>query len=294
MFERYNEKARRVIFFARYEASQYGNRQIETEHLLLGLAREDRSLIARVGNGGVTAEMIRSEVEKFITIGKRISTSVEVPLSPDSKKILTAASEEAERYEDRFVGTKHLLLAMLSVENCHAARILAGRGVTKEAVRQIIASETGMSRSATSLPPAEMPEAIAKPSKPLPLKLAEEIVSAFLASFKAGRWKETFCHFAEHVRFIDAAGNRWAGPAELRVQFEKLFPPYANPDASFSVESVNRGPGGSAIANVLWKGVSTSGGASGATQRMTVMLGQDIGKWSVFFVQVTPVQISGE
>jgi ATP-dependent Clp protease ATP-binding subunit ClpC len=87
MFERYTERARRVIFFARYEASNYGSRYIETEHLLLGLLREDRALTKWIpGKGNVEPE-IRSEIEKRITRGERISTSVEVPLTDECKKV---------------------------------------------------------------------------------------------------------------------------------------------------------------------------------------------------------------
>jgi ATP-dependent Clp protease ATP-binding subunit ClpC len=81
VFERYTEKARRVIFFARYEASQYGSPYIETEHLLLGLMREDKALANRFLRQQGSIESIRKEIEARITIRERISTSVEVPLS---------------------------------------------------------------------------------------------------------------------------------------------------------------------------------------------------------------------
>src|SRR5881397_1641271 len=77
VFERYTEKARRVIFFARYEASQYGSPYIETEHLLLGIMREDRALVKQfLGQSNAESE-IRAEIEKHIPPRERISTSVE-------------------------------------------------------------------------------------------------------------------------------------------------------------------------------------------------------------------------
>jgi ATP-dependent Clp protease ATP-binding subunit ClpA len=97
VFERYTEKARRVIFFARYEASQYGSPYIETEHLLLGLMREDKALANRFLRQQGSIESIRKEIEARITIRERISTSVEVPLSAECKRILNMAGEEAER-----------------------------------------------------------------------------------------------------------------------------------------------------------------------------------------------------
>ena len=104
MFERYTEKARRVIFFARYEASQYGSPYIETEHLLLGLMREDKALANRFLRQQGSIESIRKEIEARITIRERISTSVEVPLSAECKRILNMAAEEAERLGHKHVG----------------------------------------------------------------------------------------------------------------------------------------------------------------------------------------------
>ena len=79
MFERYTEKARRVIFFARYEASQYGSPYIETEHLLLGLMREDKALANRFLRQQGSIESIRKEIEGRTLLREKISTSVELP-----------------------------------------------------------------------------------------------------------------------------------------------------------------------------------------------------------------------
>jgi ATP-dependent Clp protease ATP-binding subunit ClpC len=125
----YTEKARRVIFFARYEASNYGSPCIETEHLLLGLLREDPALQARfLGPATVLAD-IRAEIEKQITVRERISAAVEVPLTLESKLVLIFAAEEAERLGHRNVGPEHLLAGMLRVEGSFAARLLRERGL---------------------------------------------------------------------------------------------------------------------------------------------------------------------
>src|SRR5215813_15565604 len=116
MFERYTEKARRVIFFARYEASQYGSSYIETEHLLLGLWREDHTVRACLKDTEIDSA-IRAEVERWIVRRKRIPTSVEVPLSAESKKVLLFATEEADRLGQRCVGTEHVLLGLLRVKD---------------------------------------------------------------------------------------------------------------------------------------------------------------------------------
>ena len=143
MFERYTEKARRVIFFARYEASQYGSPYIETEHLLLGLMREDKALASRFLRSHGAIESIRKEIEARITIRERISTSVEVPLSQECKRILNFAAEEAERLGHKHVGTEHLLLGILREEKCFGAEILTERGVRLSALREEMARGSG-------------------------------------------------------------------------------------------------------------------------------------------------------
>ena len=143
MFERYTEKARRVIFFARYEASQYGSPYIETEHLLLGLMREDKALANRFLRSHGSIESIRKEIESRITIRERISTSVEVPLSQECKRILNFATEEAERLGHKNVGTEHLLLGILREEKCFGAEILQERGLRLRTLRDELARSAG-------------------------------------------------------------------------------------------------------------------------------------------------------
>src|ERR1700739_2403324 len=143
MFERYTEKARRVIFFARYEASQYGSPYIETEHLLLGLLREDKALANRFLRTHGSIESIRKEIESRITVRERISTSVEVPLSQECKRILNYAAEEAERLGHKHVGTEHLLLGILREEKCFGAEILAERGLRLSSLREELARSAG-------------------------------------------------------------------------------------------------------------------------------------------------------
>lgn len=137
MFERYTEKARRVIFSARYEASQFGSPYIETEHLLFGILREDKALSMRV-IPQLEAESIRQEVESATPIRERVSTSVDLPLSSESKRVLAYAAEEADRLNHRDIGTEHLFLGLLHEERALAAHLLRKRGVTLETARQII------------------------------------------------------------------------------------------------------------------------------------------------------------
>ena len=129
MFERYTEKARRVIFFARYEASQFGSPYIETEHLLLGLLREDKALANRFLRSHAAVDSIRKQIEGHATIREKVSTSVDLPLSHECKRVLAYGAEEAERLNHKHIGTEHLLLGLLREEKCFAAEILHERGL---------------------------------------------------------------------------------------------------------------------------------------------------------------------
>src|SRR5437667_2748625 len=136
MFERYTEKARRVIFFARYEASHFGSPHIETEHLLLGLLREDKQLTNRFLRSHASIESIRKQIEGRTMIRDKVSTSVDLPLSQECKRVLAYAAEEAERLSHKHIGTEHLLLGLLREEKSFAAEILNERGLRFSTVRE--------------------------------------------------------------------------------------------------------------------------------------------------------------
>src|SRR6202789_4069351 len=136
MFERYTEKARRTIFFARYEASQFGSLYIETEHLLLGLLREDNALTNRFLRSDASGESIRKQIEDHTTVREKVSTSIDLPLSNECKRVLAYAAEEAERLSQEDIRTEHLLLGLLREEKCFAAEILHERGLRLAAIRE--------------------------------------------------------------------------------------------------------------------------------------------------------------
>jgi Clp amino terminal domain, pathogenicity island component/Putative restriction endonuclease len=149
MFERYTEKARRTIFFGRYEASQFGSPYIETEHLLLGLLREDKALANRFLRSHAAVESIRRQIERHTAPGEKVSTSVDLPLSHECKRVLAYGAEEAERLNHEYIGTAHLLLGLLREEKCFAAQLLREQGLTLDSVReQVQQSEPPLLRSA--------------------------------------------------------------------------------------------------------------------------------------------------
>jgi Uma2 family endonuclease len=141
MFERYTEKARRTIFFARYEASQFGSSFIETEHLLLGLFREDKALAKQFLGSHAKLEDIRDAVARHSIAeqggtGPKISTSVDLPLSHEAKRVLAYGAEEAERMNHKVIGTPHLLLGLLREERSFGAQLLREQGLTLDLARE--------------------------------------------------------------------------------------------------------------------------------------------------------------
>lgn len=122
MFERYTEKARRAIFFARYEASQFGSPAIDTEHLLLGLFRENKRISLMLGEGARQA--IRTHIDARAPKHDPIPTSVDLPLSDAAKRVLKYAMEEADRLNHRHIGSEDLFLGLLREKGGLAAEVL--------------------------------------------------------------------------------------------------------------------------------------------------------------------------
>ena len=151
MFERYTERARRVLFFARYEASQLGSISIETEHLLLGLIREGKGLTSRIfARSHLSLENIRKDVEGRTVFREKVSTSVDIPFSTETKRVLQHAAEEADRLLHSYVGTEHLLIGILREERSVAASILFEKGMRLNSVRgdvvQLLSEKTTLTR----------------------------------------------------------------------------------------------------------------------------------------------------
>jgi ATP-dependent Clp protease ATP-binding subunit ClpC len=139
MFEKYTEKARRAIFFARYEASQCGAREIGTPCLLLGIARENRDLMARlIPAGSSDIPKLRADLEALLPKAQKIATSVDLPLSHASNRALAYAKEECELLQHDFIDTGHLLLGLLREEGAETA-CLKARGIEMEGVRTELA-----------------------------------------------------------------------------------------------------------------------------------------------------------
>jgi enamine deaminase RidA (YjgF/YER057c/UK114 family) len=137
MFERFTEEARRALFFARYEASELGSLSIEPEHLLLGLIREGKALTSRISaRSPLPLEGIRKEIEGRTAFREKVSKSVEILFSTETKRVLQYASQEADRLLHNDIGPEHLLLGILREEPSVAASILVANGLHLDTVRE--------------------------------------------------------------------------------------------------------------------------------------------------------------
>ncbi len=153
MFERYTETARRVIFFARYEASQLATGAIEVEHLLLGLMREGGNLINRFfPNLGADIESARSKVAASLGARERISVAIDLPLSAAAKQALAFADEESKALGHRQIGPDHLLLGLLREGNSTGAGIISESGLQLDEVRRELINVPPINPSAARQP----------------------------------------------------------------------------------------------------------------------------------------------
>jgi ATP-dependent Clp protease ATP-binding subunit ClpC len=150
MFERYTEQARRVVFFARYEASAFGSTAIDTGHLLLGLLREGKGMSSRIlSRHGLTHHGVGEEIQARQGAQEAVSTSVDIPLATDAKRALQHAGAEADRMQAEYIGTEHLLLGMLDEGEGVGASILADKGLSADAVREEMRLTLGAGEAST-------------------------------------------------------------------------------------------------------------------------------------------------
>ncbi len=134
-FEKFSERARRVLSLAQEEAQRFNHNYIGTEHILLGLVRETEGVAARVlYNLGVELSKVRSAVEFIIGRGEK-AVPGEIGLTPRAKKVIELAVDEARRLNHSYIGTEHLLIGLLREGEGVAAGVLESLGVTLEKVR---------------------------------------------------------------------------------------------------------------------------------------------------------------
>ena len=190
----------------------FGSAYIEAEHLLLGLLREDKALANRFLGSHAAVESIRKQIEGHTAPGDRVPTSVDLPLSHECKRVLTYGAEEAERLNQKHIGTEHLLLGLLREEESFAAQLLDQHGLTLKGVREYVRQ---------SAPPLAQ---IGSPSfARLDEWLAEREAHGGIRIARQERVANRTCHFAIYAGDPPEENDkgRDMGPAEELAQIQK-------------------------------------------------------------------------
>ncbi len=139
MFDRFTERARKVILLAKEESKRFNHDYIGTEHMLLGLIKEGEGVAAAVlQNLGINLDMIRLEVEKLVHAGPSTVTSGDIPFTPKAKKVIELSMEEARSLGHNYIGTEHLLLGLIRENEGVASQVLLNLGLDLNKVRREI------------------------------------------------------------------------------------------------------------------------------------------------------------
>ena len=136
MFERYNEQARKAVFLARHEAGKFGSRELEIEHLLLGILHHDAGLASRLSLSTADINAIEARVHKDSEPKKALPTSADIPVSFSARRAFQYAAEEADRLQQTNIGPEHLLLGISREESSPAAVILRDYGLGPDRLRK--------------------------------------------------------------------------------------------------------------------------------------------------------------
>ncbi len=146
MFDRFTERARKVIILAKEEAKRFNHDYIGTEHILLGLIKEGESVAAAVlQNLGLSLDTIRLEVEKLVQFGPSTIVSGDIPFTPKAKKVIELAMDEARRLGHNYIGTEHLLLGLIKEGEGVASHVLMNVGLDLNKVRAEVIKLLGSS-----------------------------------------------------------------------------------------------------------------------------------------------------
>jgi ATP-dependent Clp protease ATP-binding subunit ClpC len=173
MFERFTEKARRVIFFARYEVSQAGGPTIEPEHLLLGLLRETKSLFEGANIDEMTEELRRAV---HVEGAPKTDVAVDVPLSESAKHVLVCSLHEAGQLHHAHIGPEHMLLALMQ-EPGFPARMLEKHKIQRDRIVYTLRQDVNMEMKSKS---RDLVHELEQAFTPLAKRLTPDIEPAVL------------------------------------------------------------------------------------------------------------------
>ena len=159
MFERFTERARKVIILAREEAIRLGHNFVGTEHLLLGLIREGDGLaVAILKKLNVSISALKAEIEKIVAVGTEFAPAGEIPFTPQAKKVLEYAISEARSLGHNYIGTEHLLLGLIREGEGIASVVLRDFGVSvaaaKAQAQELLGEQTSKQANSATRTPA--------------------------------------------------------------------------------------------------------------------------------------------
>ena len=171
MFDKFTDRARKIIALAQKEAERFRHDYIGTEHLLLGLVKEGSGVaVTALNNLSVDVEKVRKEVEKLAIIADKTTPGGPLPFTPQAKKVLELAAEEARALGHPYIGTEHILLGLLSEQDSVAAQVLINLDIKLEDVRNEILDLLGASDVSTLPGNAPHPEKHDTPKSDKPTK----------------------------------------------------------------------------------------------------------------------------
>jgi ATP-dependent Clp protease ATP-binding subunit ClpA len=205
MYERFTDRARKVMQLANQEAQHFKHEYIGTEHILLGLVKEDSGVAANVlKNLEINLPKVRREIEKIVQAGPDAVTMGKLPQTPRAKRVIEFAIEEARALNHMYIGTEHLLLGLIREDEGVAAQVLINLGLSLPVVREEVQRVLGISATSERFDEAQELAALPPRIRKAIMNL-DEVMELFT------RMKE------EAVTFQDFD---WA--ARLRDQADKL------------------------------------------------------------------------
>jgi ornithine carbamoyltransferase len=222
MWQRFTERARRVVFFAQEEAGRLGENYVSTEHMLLGLVRENDSVAARIlDRMGVSLGRIRSEIERQVTHGDgRLGQDMQ--LTPRAKRVIDLAYDEARQLNNNYIGTEHILLGLIREGEGLAGRVLAKLAVELERTRREVMAMQDNERGAVSAPPsAEKPA-----SAPNNLNSRLALDAAFAQLKTRPEWQSMQRVAAQAVLAMLENDSEWRGKSLVslkEISKEQIF-----------------------------------------------------------------------
>lgn len=167
MFERYSERARRAVFYARHQASMSGTGQIEAEHLLLGILHEDRDLVRRCFDD---VEPVRRDLlARLPPAQARIPTSADMPISPACEHAMNRALSGANSLGDQHIGCEHLLLALAQEAGSPVAGVLRRHGLDAGRLRAQLRERPHVCEEKSQSPPGRVYQPVPRPGDLLEL-----------------------------------------------------------------------------------------------------------------------------